>query len=88
MFLALRKQLMVNFATGRLSIAGHIIILCRDKNKCYVASYVMVYKAMSHVMLPHMHGLSPAPTLVACNKWMSLSQNPCVICNANETILV
>jgi hypothetical protein len=25
----------------------------------------MVYKAMSHVMLPHMHELSSAPTLVA-----------------------
>jgi hypothetical protein len=30
-----------------------------------MTSYMKVYKAMSHVMLPCMHELSPAPTLVA-----------------------
>jgi hypothetical protein len=30
-----------------------------------MTSYVMVYNAVSHVTLPHMFELSPAPTLVA-----------------------
>jgi hypothetical protein len=38
--------------------------LCRDQNKHYVTIYVMIYKAMSYVTLPHMCELSPAPTLV------------------------
>jgi hypothetical protein len=51
-------------------IAGGIIdrrtrrnSLCRDKNKHWVTNYVMVYKAVSHVTLPHMRELFPAPTL-------------------------
>jgi hypothetical protein len=39
-----------------------------------VTSYVMVYKAMSHVTLRHMHELSPTPTLVAKNKQRLLSE--------------
>jgi hypothetical protein len=39
--------------------------LCRDKNKHWVTSYVTVYEAVSHVTLPLMHELVPAPTLVA-----------------------
>jgi hypothetical protein len=53
-----------NFAAGVIIIAGRSS-LCRDKNKHYGTSYVMVYKAMSHVMLAHMRELSPAPALVA-----------------------
>jgi hypothetical protein len=30
-----------------------------------MASYVMIYKAMSHVTLPRMRELSRAPTLIA-----------------------
>jgi hypothetical protein len=48
-----------------LSIAGHIINQSvGGKNKQQVTSYVMVYKAVSHVTLPRMHELSPTPTLV------------------------
>jgi hypothetical protein len=55
-----------NFAAG--GIINHSTqhkSLRRDKNKHQVASYVMVYKAVSHVTLPHIRELSPAPTLVA-----------------------
>jgi hypothetical protein len=38
--------------------------LCRDKNKHYAASYVLVYKAVSHVTITRMRELSPDPTLV------------------------
>jgi hypothetical protein len=34
----------------------------------------MVYKAMSHVTLPRMRELSPAPTLIAENKRNLLSE--------------
>jgi hypothetical protein len=37
---------------------------------------MMIYKAMSHVTLPHMRKLSPAPTLVAKNKQRFLSEQP------------
>jgi hypothetical protein len=33
-----------------------------------MTSYMMVYKAMSHVTLPHVFELFPAPTLVTLNK--------------------
>jgi hypothetical protein len=36
----------------------------------------MVYKAMSHVTLPRMRELSPAPTSVAKNKRGLLSEQP------------
>jgi hypothetical protein len=55
-----------NFAAG--GIIGrrtHHNSLYRGENKHWVTSYVMVYKAMSHVTLPHMRELTPAPTLVA-----------------------
>jgi hypothetical protein len=39
--------------------------LCRDKDKHYVPSYMMVKKEMSHVMLPGMLELSPALSIVA-----------------------
>jgi hypothetical protein len=57
-----------------LSIVGHIINhSIGDKNKQQVTSYVMVYKA-SHVTLPRMRELSPAPTLIAKNKRRLLSE--------------
>jgi hypothetical protein len=46
----------VKITGGReLSIAGHVTQLFRDMNKQYVITYMMVYKAMNHVMLPNMH---------------------------------
>jgi hypothetical protein len=58
-----------------LSITGHVINhSVGDKNKQQVTSYVMVYKAVSHVTLPHKRELSPAPILVAKNKWRLLSE--------------
>jgi hypothetical protein len=51
-----------NFAAGGIiNHRTHRYSLCRHKNKHYVASYVMVYKAMYHVTLPRMRELSPAP---------------------------
>jgi hypothetical protein len=66
MFLAWRKPITARISqlTG-LSVTGHIISDCGDKNKHKVISYVMVYKAVSHVMLPHMCNLVIVPTLVA-----------------------
>jgi hypothetical protein len=55
-----------NLAGGvTISHRTHHNLLCTDKNKHYVPSYMMVYKAMSHMMLPRMQELSHAPTLVA-----------------------
>jgi hypothetical protein len=55
-----------NFAFGRITNRRkqHNSI-CRGKNKHYATSYMMIYKAMSHVTLSHMRELSPTPTLVA-----------------------
>jgi hypothetical protein len=36
----------------------------------------MVYKALSHVMVPHMRELSSTPTLVSKNKQRLLSEQP------------
>jgi hypothetical protein len=58
-----------NFAAG--GITNHRTrhnSLCRDKNKHYVTSYVMGYKAVRHVTLPAMCDLFVAPTLVAQKK--------------------
>jgi hypothetical protein len=38
--------------------------LCRGKNKHQDTNYIMVQKAMSHVTLPGIRNLIPAPTLV------------------------
>jgi hypothetical protein len=55
-----------NFAAGGIiNRRTYHNSLCRDKNKHYMASSVMVYEAMDHVMLPRMHEVSPTPTLVA-----------------------
>jgi hypothetical protein len=63
----------VNFAASRIiNCRTHHNSLCRGKNKHYVTGSVMVYKVMSHVMLPRMRKLSPVPTLVAKNKWRLL----------------
>jgi hypothetical protein len=59
---------------ARLSIAGHIINHSVGDKKIGDQLYVMVYKAMSHVTLPRMHELSPAPTLLAKNKERLLSE--------------
>jgi hypothetical protein len=51
---------------GIINYRIHHNSLCRDKNKHYVVSYVMVYKAMDHhVTLPCMRNISFAPTLLA-----------------------
>jgi hypothetical protein len=52
-------------AAGIISHRTHHNSLCRDKNKHKVTSYMMVYKAMSHVTLPRMRELFLAPTLLA-----------------------
>jgi hypothetical protein len=52
----------VNSTAGRIISCRRHNSLCRDKNKHYMTSYVMVYKAMNHVMLPHMHE-PPPPVL-------------------------
>jgi hypothetical protein len=55
-----------NFAAGGIiNRRTHHNPFCRDKNKHYAASYMIVYKAMSHVALLRMRERSPAPTLVA-----------------------
>jgi hypothetical protein len=41
-------------AGGIVNCRTHRNSLCRDKNKLYVTSYVMVYKAINHV-----HEVSP-----------------------------
>jgi hypothetical protein len=54
-----------NFAAGGITNHGtHHSSFRRDKNKHWVTSYVMVYKAMWRVTLPRMPKLSPTPTLV------------------------
>jgi hypothetical protein len=54
-----------NFAAGGFINRRTHNSLCRDKNKHYVTSYVMIYKVLSHVTLPRTRGISPAPILVA-----------------------
>jgi hypothetical protein len=55
-----------NFAAGgNINGRTHRNSLCSSKNKHYMTSYVMLYKAMSHVTLSHMRELFPATTLVA-----------------------
>jgi hypothetical protein len=55
-----------NFAAGGIiDRKTHHNSLFEDNNKHWVTSYAMVYKAMSHVTLPRMRELSPAPILVA-----------------------
>jgi hypothetical protein len=67
----------LNFAAGGImNRRTHHNSLCTDKNKHYVTDYVMVYKAMSHVTLPRMRELSPAPPLFAYNKLRLLSEYP------------
>jgi hypothetical protein len=47
----------MNFtAGGIINCRTHHNWQCRDKNKDYVTSYVMAYKAMIRVMLPRSHG--------------------------------
>jgi hypothetical protein len=49
-----------NFAGDRIiNRRSHHNSLCREEKKHEVTSYVMVYKAMSHVTLPRMRELSP-----------------------------
>jgi hypothetical protein len=38
--------------------------LCKEKNKHWMTSYVLVYKAKNHVTPPHMSELSLTPILV------------------------
>jgi hypothetical protein len=45
-------------AGGIINCRTHRNSLCRDKNKLYVTSYMMVYKAINHVL-----EVSPAPTV-------------------------
>jgi hypothetical protein len=52
-------------AGGIIHRMTHHNSLCRDKNKHNVTSYVMIYKAMSHMTLFRMRELSLAPTLFA-----------------------
>jgi hypothetical protein len=65
-FSAKKTDNRVNFEAGKIiNRMKHHNSLCRDKNKHCVTSYMLVYKAMSHVTLPRMRELSPAPALVA-----------------------
>jgi hypothetical protein len=69
-----------NFAAGGImNRKTHHNLLCRDKNKYYVTSYVMVYKAMNHATLPRMHDLCPASTLVIGYKRRLLFEYPSYI---------
>jgi hypothetical protein len=64
-----------NFAAGGIiNRRTHHNSFCRDKNRHYVTRCPMVYKATSHVMLPHMRELSPASILVDSNKRKLLSK--------------
>jgi hypothetical protein len=53
----------VNFAACRIINRRTHDSLCGDENKHWVTSYVLVYKAMSHVTLLRMRELSLATTL-------------------------
>jgi hypothetical protein len=74
MFLAQRMWITVRILQqAGLLFAEHIkTLLCRDKDKHYMTSYIMVYKAMSHVALPRTRELYPAPKFVAYNKRIAL----------------
>jgi hypothetical protein len=62
-FRAKKADNSANFtAGGIINRRAHHNSLRRDTNKYEVASYVMVYKAMSHVTLPRMRDLSVTPT--------------------------
>jgi hypothetical protein len=66
MFLAWKADNSVNFtAFGFVNCGTHHNSFHKDKNKHRMTSYVMVYKAKTHAMLPHMRELSLACTLVA-----------------------
>jgi hypothetical protein len=54
-----------NFAAGGIINRRTDNLLCRDKDKRLVTSYVVVYKAMDHVTVPRLRELSPSSTLVA-----------------------
>jgi hypothetical protein len=55
-----------NFAAGRIiDHRTHHNSLCRDKNKHYLASYVMVYESVCRVTLPLMRKLPSVLTLVS-----------------------
>jgi RNase P protein component len=54
-----------NFAAGGIiNRRTHHNSRCRNRNKHWMTSYMMVHKAMSHVTLPRMRELSPTPTLL------------------------
>jgi hypothetical protein len=66
--------LIVNRRWWDYQLEAHHKSLSRRQSKQKVASYVMVYKAISHVTLPPMCKIFPAPTLVAKDKWTLLSE--------------
>jgi hypothetical protein len=58
-------DIIANFAAGgTVNRRTHHNSFCRHKNKHWVTSYVMVYKAMSNVTLLGMRDISPIPTLL------------------------
>jgi hypothetical protein len=55
-----------NISTGRIiERKTHYNWLSKDIKKHLVTMYVMIYKAMSHVTVPRMRELFPAPSLVS-----------------------
>jgi hypothetical protein len=66
-----------NFAAGGIiNCRTQHNSIYRDKNKHYVTSNVMVYKAMTYATLSCTHELCRTPTLVAQNKRRLLSKQP------------
>jgi pimeloyl-CoA synthetase len=66
----------VNFAAGGTINCTIYTSLCRDKNKHYMTSYVMIKKAVYHVTLLRMRGLSFVIILVAWNKRIYFLNSP------------
>jgi hypothetical protein len=67
-----------NFAAGGIiDRRTHHNSLCEDKNKHYVTSYMMVYKAMSHVTLRRMLKISPLQNLLPKINGGYFPNSPC-----------
>jgi hypothetical protein len=61
-----KADLSTNFVAGEIiNRMTHHNSHCRDKNKHYMTSYMMIYKEMSHAMLLRMREYSPDRKLVA-----------------------
>jgi hypothetical protein len=73
----------VNYESGGIiNCWTHHNSLCRDKNKYQMTSYGMVYKAMSHVMLPHIQEFTPS--YITCLKYTEVTFQVALIHKGNQ----